>query len=380
MDAGQTPPIRGLEPQSLRQAFDATTPFTVGLEEEVMLLDPETLDLAPRGADVLSRLDGDPRYTGELPAAQLEIRTEPAATVREAISALARGRRELTSAAEGIARLAAAGVHPFAAAEGELSRSERYDRIHAEFGPIARRQLVTSLQVHVAVGDAERTLAVYNALRGHLPDIAALAANAPFYEGRDSGFASIRPKVAELLPRQGMPPPIASWGSFADELRWGAAAGTVAEPGSWWWELRPHTVFGTLEIRVPDAQTTIGEASAVAAFAQALVAWLSARHDEGHELGAPESWRIEENRWSAARHGVEGRMANLETGEPERTRDRLGGLLDLLEPTAALLESSAELTAARRLVDANGAMRQRGIASDRGVRGLAGWLAERFLD
>ena len=379
MDAGQTPDRTQFDPDRLRQTFDATDPFTVGLEEETMLLDPETLDLSPCAGAILDRVGGASPFKPELPASQLEIRTDPEPTVEAAVAALAAGRRELADAARGVARPAAAGAHPFAAASGHLSKSERYDRLQAEYGPVARRQLVASLQVHVAVGDSGSTLPVYNALRGHLPDIAALAANAPIYRGEDAGVASVRPKIAELLPRQGVPPALESWSAFAEELRWGAAAGAVSEPRLWWWELRPHPIFGTLEVRVPDAQTTIADASGVAAFVQALVAWLAERHREGVPLPAPPTWRIEENRWSAARHGVEGRMADLATGEQRPTRERLSELLEALEPTAARLGSSAQLAAASRLVEANGAIRQRGIARERGSAGLAAWLADRFV-
>ena len=150
---------------------------------------------------------------------------------------------------------------------------------------MARRQLVCALQVHVAVGGADRTLAVYNALREHLPELAALAANAPFHAGADTGLASIRPKISEGLPRQGIPPAFASWDELAAELRWGTTAGALPELALWWWELRPHLSHGTLELRVPDAQTTVAEAAAVAAVAHALVVRLAERHDAG-ELGA----------------------------------------------------------------------------------------------
>ena len=144
-----------------------------------------------------------------------------------------------------------------------------------------------ALQVHVAIGDADTTLAVYNALRGYLPELAALTANAPFYAGRDTGFASVRPLIGTMLPRQGVPPQIPSWAEYAEMLRW------TGDPKSWWFELRPHLSFGTLELRVCDTQTTIGEAAAVAAYVHALVAWLRERED----LGSPQSWRIAENRW-----------------------------------------------------------------------------------
>lgn len=345
-----------------------------------MLLDPVTLDLLPRGHEVLARLDSDRRFKSELPAAQVEIMTGPAASAEEALVALATGRRDFAAAADGVARLAVAGVHPFAAVEGELTSSERYDRIAGEYGRVARRQLVASLQVHVAVGGVERTLSVYNALRGYLPEVAALAANAAVYGGEDTGMASVRPTIAGMLPRQGVPPEIASWESFADELRWGARAGSVLQPSFWWWELRPNTKFGTLEVRVADAQTRLAEAAGVVALVQALVAWLSQRHDEGEQLAAPATWRIEENRWSAARHGVEGRMADLETGEPETTRGRLRRLLGELEPVSRRLGSQRLLGEAWNLVGTNGAMRQRKLFRSAGVNGLTAWLSEHFLE
>ncbi len=201
-----------------------------------MLLDPESFDLVPLAGAVLSRLDGDPRFKPELPAAQLEILTGSAASVPAVVAELAVARRELAAAAAGLARPAVSAVHPFAAPLGVLNQGGRYDEIAREYGTIARRQLVASLQVHVAVGGAERSLAVYNALRCYLPELTALAANGPFHEGVDSGLATVRPGICVLLPRQGVPPALASWEEFAAELSWGG----LPDPTRWWWELRPH--------------------------------------------------------------------------------------------------------------------------------------------
>jgi glutamate---cysteine ligase / carboxylate-amine ligase len=353
---------------ALRVLFDAPKPLTIGLEEEVMLLDPVTLDLAPLA----------PRIVGsglklELPASQLEIATEPAASVAEAVAELAAGRRRLVSLAGSSARPAAAGVHPFSAPLGSLNAGERYDAILADYGDVARSQLVCALQVHVAVGGADATLAVHNALRGHLPELAALAANAPFHAGRDTGFASVRPLISGLLPRQGVPPAIPSWEAFAETLRWGRASGAVDEPRRWWWELRPHLTFGTLEVRVCDTQTTVGEAAAVAAFAYSLVGWLLERFSAGESLEAPETWRIAENRFAACRWGVEGRFADLVTGEQRPVRDVLRARLAELAPVAARLGCDLEGTYA--LVERNGALRQREV----GLAGVTGWLADQFL-
>jgi carboxylate-amine ligase len=297
----------------------------------------------------------------------------------EAIDDLAAGRRDLVEAAHGLARPAAAGVHPFAPAEGELVDAPRYREIRARYEPILRRQLVTSLHVHVALGDARRTLRVYNELRAYLPEIAALAANAAFHQGKDTGMASIRPLIAQTLPRQGVPPPIESWESYARDLQWAGVAGSFRNARTWWWELRPNVTFGTLEVRVPDAQTTVRDCAAITAFIHSLVAWLASGSDEGEAL-PPATWRIEENRWSAARHGVDGEMADLLSGEPEPTRARLHGRLDTLAPIAERLGYPHLLAQAASLLEANGAMRQREVVSESGVRGLAEWLAERFDD
>ena len=355
----------------LRAAFDTPEPLTVGVEEELMLLDPETLDLVPRAAEVLARLGGDPRFKLELPASQLEIVTPPLPGAAAVAEFLASARRDLVEAAGDLARPAGTGLHPFSSPRGELNPGARYEFTRSVYGPVAPRQLLCALQVHVAVGGAERTLAVHDALRSYLPELAALAANAPFYEGRDTGMASARPKVAELLPRQGVPPALVGWEAFAEALDWGARAGTMPDHRSWWWELRPNPAFGTLEVRVPDAQITVADAAGVVAFAHALVAWLAARHDAG-DLPPPDpTWRIEENRWSAAHRGIEGDLADLRTGARTPTHERL---------EASIGEVAAEPQAARLLRAGGGSAAQRAAARAGGdPRAAARHLADRFL-
>ena len=382
MTASQSPPPGSPTPsaESIRRAFDSQEPLTIGAEEELMLLDPGSRDLAPLANAVLERTAGDPRFKLELPASQLEIVTEPVGSVAELSERLRRSRCDLAELTTGLADLAAAGTHPFAAAQGELNSGARYRATMAEYGATARRQLVFALQIHVAPGSAARALAVYNALRSYLPEIAALAANAPFHDGAETGLASVRPQISGLLPRQGVPPPLASWDEYAEALRWGARAGTFAGPSAWWWELRPHPRFGTLELRVPDAQTTVAEAGAVAAFAHSLVAWLGGLFDAGEPLPVHPSWRISENRWRAARDGVRAELADLNDGAPFLVRDRLGELFDLLGPVAEELGCRDGLDQARRQLECNGALRQTEVGRARGVRALVDWLCERFLD
>ncbi len=198
--------MKTLTGDDLAARFDVPDAFTVGLEEEVMLLDPQTLELCDCASELLGRLNGDPAFKLELPASQLELVTRPCRDVPTAVRDLGGARAALLAAGAGLARPAAAGVHPFSAVEGRLNSGPRYDRTASEYGVVARSQLVCALQIHVAVGGAARTLAVYNALRPHLPELAALASNSPVYQGHVTGLASVRPKISELLPRQGIPP------------------------------------------------------------------------------------------------------------------------------------------------------------------------------
>jgi carboxylate-amine ligase len=329
----------------LRAAFERRAPTTVGLEEEVMLLDAATLDLAPHAPEVIEALGDDPRFKLEMPAAQLEIVTAPHPTVAAAAEELARSRADLAAAAAPRFRLAGAGAHPFASGSGPLNPGPRYEAIEAEYAAVARRQLVFGLHVHVALNGPERALAAYNALRSYLPQIAALAANAPFYEGRDSGLASVRPRISGLLPRQGVPPAFESFEAYAEALRWCG----FDDPRQWWWELRLHPVFGTIEVRVPDTQTTVEETAAVATVIHDLVQRLAERPEPAHE-----SWRIDHNRWSACRHGLDGEMTDLATGERRPTRELIGGSVS---PAA----------------------RQRAVAAERGLKGLVAWMADRFV-
>jgi carboxylate-amine ligase len=362
--------------EELRAPFERERPLTVGLEEELMVLDPGTLDLAPRAPEVLARLAGDARFTEEMPAAQLEIVGAPAATVGSAAVGLRAARADLAAAAEGIARLAGAGVHPFAAGEGPLNGGERYDLIAAEYGAIARRQLAFGLHVHVAVAGAERALAVYNGLREELPALAALGAASPYYEGVDTGLASVRPKICDLLPRQGVPPAIPSWEALAEAYVWGGRSGRFAGPSQWWWEARLHPVHGTVEVRVPDAQATVADTAAIAAVVHALAATLAERHEAGEALHPAPTWKIGENRWSACRHGVEGVWADARTGVAVPMREHLHALLDALAPAAVRIGCAGELADARRLVDTPLAA----AAREAGPRELAAHAAARFLD
>jgi len=354
MDVGEL-----LDADVIRQRFDSTDAGTVGLEEEVLILDRESLLPVARGADVVEAA-ADSLVKEEMPACQIELVSRPHSSARDAVADLVRARRRVADVCWDLGVVpAAATVHPVAAAM-ETSGSDRHRAIEEEFGEVARRQLVGSLQVHVAIGDATCALAVYNALRGHLPELAALASSAPFYEGRDTGFASIRPLICGQLPRQGVPPAFGSWEEFAHALAWGRNTGSVPEPRRWWWELRPHIHFGTLEVRVSDVQATSAASEAVADVVSSLVRCLVSRYHDGEILPVHPSWRIEENRWSALRDGVHGDLADLITGCQAPTAQRLHALLDDIEPFA-----TEGLDGGRALIEHNGAddLRKVGLAN-----------------
>jgi carboxylate-amine ligase len=381
LDGEAVRPVSGASPDSaaLRAVFDHDRPHTLGIEEEVMLLDPVSLDLAPRAEDALGRCRDDVRFRSELPAAQLEIVLPPAATVGESARALGDARWALRRSVDGIGVLAGAGVHPFARGEGSLSRGERYEHIEREFASVARRQLVFGLHVHVAVPGPDLALAVYNAVREHLPAVAALGAGSPYHEGADSGLASVRPTISTLLPRQGIPPAFASWQEFVDALAWGAASGAFPDAAQWWWEARLHPLHGTLEIRAPDTQATVADTAAIAAVCHALVVHLAQRIDGGDVQPPAPSWRIAENRWSACRHGTAGTWRDVRTGRSEPMADHLHGLLDDLAPTARALGCEPELAHGRDLITRPRAAWAREVVAAAGLRGLVACLADRFI-
>jgi carboxylate-amine ligase len=352
---------------SLGAVFTGTDAGTVGLEEELLLVD--RADWLP--ADAADLLDGidDPRIKHELPACQVEIATSVHKDPSAAVEELSRCRMLLAKACDADRALIAAPVHPLIDGPVELSATARAAGLDSRYREIIKRQLVSSLQVHLAFGDADCTLAVYHALRNLLPELAALAATAPFAGGRDTGLCSIRPEVGGQLPRQGVPPMIASWEQHADELAWAIRGGAVTDPSEWWWELRPHVRFGTLELRVLDVPATTERVGAIVRFVYALAARLTDLHHLGECPGPAPSWRIAENRWAALRDGVHGELLDLRTGVARSTRHCLHDLVDTAE-----LYAPGSLDDVRALIDDPPVDHLRSLGAHRVVP----WLAEVF--
>jgi carboxylate-amine ligase len=368
-----TPP---LTVERCMAAFEHEHQFTLGVEEELMLVDPVTLDLAPVIDDALRLLGRDRRFAHELRAAQIEIVTRVCTNAADACRELGHARHELVTRLRGFCRLLAAGTHPFSTRHGEITETDRYRRIADEYTWAATRSLVCGLHVHVAVSGADRALAVYNALRSYLPEIAALGANSAYADGVDTGMASVRPKFNEIYPRSGIPPAFTTWEELVRFVRWGRTGGLFPDPTHFWWEMRPHPVHGTIEIRVADTQTLIDDATSIVALLQALVVMLVARFDAGEQLPRHETYWITENAWRAHRYGVRGWLVDLDTGRRVATRERLAALLDELAPYAAEFGAEQHLRDARALLAGNGADRQRYVHGREGIHGLTRWLVE----
>lgn len=366
---------RTLDADLLRAAFDGPEEPTIGVEEEFFLVDPA--DGRPRWeAPRLCGQLADPRFKPELPAAQIEHASEPLPTLAALADALRAARSDLAAAATDVA-FASAGMHPVADRVLSVPDDPRYHETLAQHPWAAHRQLVGALQVHVAVRPARIALAVADALRSHLPDLIALGAAAPFHAGEDSGLATVRPLVATLLPRQGVPPAFGSWERYAAARRWMAAAG-VDDERRLWWEVRLRPEYGTVEVRAVDGQPTASQAVAVSAFVASLAVWLADRARDGEPLPVHPTERIAENRWRALRGGSRAMLADLETGEPELLHARIGRLLDAVAPAAHRMGGLDLLEGVKALLQANGADEMRAAARSRGIDGTAVWLSEAF--
>jgi carboxylate-amine ligase len=363
--------------RQLRAVFDNVAPFTVGAEEELLLIDAESLQPVPAVAYALALAGGDKRLTGELRASQVEVMTPVCVSAADVARELGSVRRLLAQGLGDAILVVGAGTHPTAAHPGSVSEAPRYQRLACEHPWAARHALTCGLHVHVAVSGADRALAVHNALRSYLPELLALGANAPFYRGEDSGLATVRPKLNQAWPRAGVPPAFGSWGELADFVTWGRDGGAFPDCSYHWWDLRLNTRQGTIEVRAPDTQTRVEDAATIVGLVQSLVCHLAARYDAGDPLPVHREERIVENLWLATRDGANGHLIDLDTGERVSTAERLHLLAERLMPTAALLGCERELHGLwRLLLDGGGAGRQRRAVHGRGVDTLPAALAE----
>ncbi len=343
-----------------RSAFEASTDFTVGLEEEYALLDPVALGLVSRYRELQQAASADPvladAIAGELIASEIEIRSGRGENLAAALVAQRRRRRRLfaLAAEHGIA-LGSTGTHPYSDyREQEIIDTEHYRRVEAGLKYVAWRNNTFSLHVHVGIRGADRAVAVCDRLREVLPVLLAISANSPFLDGRDSGLHSARTQTfTKSFPRCGIPDAFGSWSAYADYIDFLFRTQSIVEYTQVWWSVRPHFSFGTVEVRICDAQSTAGESEGLAALILACVAQAARDVDEGVPYEDLPGRLLEENLWRAIRYGLDGDLLDLRRGEPYPAREALGRLL---EWTAA---ARGELGIEVRLPESNGAQRQR---------------------
>jgi carboxylate-amine ligase len=354
-----------LDTDRAAEAFAASTDWTVGLEEEFAILDPESLDLVPRFEELRdTAAANDPVLTesiaGELISSEIEIRSGRGEDLHDARARQREHRRRLfeLAAARGVV-LGATGTHPWADYREQPNiDTEHYRRVVDGLQYVARRNNTFSLHVHVGVRGADRAIRVCDRLRAVLPTLLAVSANSPYLDGLDSGLHSARSQsFTKSFPRCGIPDAYGDWATYAKYIDFLVRTNSIVEYTQVWWSVRPHFSFGTVEVRICDAQATSAESDALAGLIVACVAQAARDEDEGRTLAPAdpslERRVIEENFWRAIRFGMDGRLIDYGTGEE---RPAPAAVADLLSWTAPM---RAELGIEPALPALNGAQRQR---------------------
>jgi glutamate---cysteine ligase / carboxylate-amine ligase len=360
----------------------ASPPYTVGMEEEVMLLDPADWSLAQRADEVLPDLPSE--LTGhvspETHGSALELSTHPVTSVRDAATELSalRGLLDEGLRAFGL-RAASAATHPFAVWNDTLvSSGPRYQLVYGSMRELARREPTFALHVHVGVPDGERAIVLMNRLRHHLPLLLALSANSPFWQGRDTGLVSARTPLFQAFPRVGIPRAFRDYDDWVEAVDLLIRCEAFPEPTFLWWDVRPQPRFGTVEVRILDVQSTVDEAAALVALVQSL-ARLELEERPEAPAALPEA--LAENRFLAARDGMDARLIDPQLQRSVPARLQLAELLEACAPHARALGCEEELAAVRTLGDRPGADRQLALAARlQSLGGLVEALSDLFRD
>jgi glutamate---cysteine ligase / carboxylate-amine ligase len=328
--------MSALDLDRARETFESSTDFTIGLEEEFAIVNPETLELEHRFEDVYAACRRDEvlaeAAAGELIASEIEIRSGRSETFADAVVAQQDRRNRLFGLVEGMGLgLAATGTHPWADyLDQRIIDTPHYNRLEEELGWVAQRNNTWSLHVHMGIRGADRAIAVCDWLRELLPVLLAASANSPFLDRRDTGLQTVRTEIfTRTFPRCGIPSPFVDWDTYEDFVRILERTGTAVESTQLWWSVRPHHTFGTVEVRICDAQTRGDEGFALAGLIAACIAQTALEYDEhGYDgAGSPLADReIEENLWRAIRYGMSGAFLDF----------RADGGAELVEARAAL--------------------------------------------
>src|SRR5687767_1482783 len=311
-----------LDMPRVRQVFEASTDFTVGIEEEFAILDPRTLELDHRFEELRNAAQDDPvlaeSVAGELIKSEIEIRSGRGENFADAVSRQRDARSRLFAlAARREAMLGATGTHPWSAwQDQQIIDTDHYRRVQDSLQYVAWRNNTFSVHVHVGVRGAERAVRVCDRLRPVMPELLAISANSPFLDGRASGLHSARTQIfTKSFPRCGIPDAFGDWATYAAYVDFLTRTNSIVEFTQLWWSVRPHHKYGTVEVRICDAQSTAEESTALAGLMVACVAQAALDYDDGVLPEPPPGRLVEENFWRAIRYGLDGKMIDLERNE-----------------------------------------------------------------
>jgi carboxylate-amine ligase len=340
----------GLDLDAVRETFGESSDFTVGIEEEFAILDPAILDLEHRFEEMQGACLRDdllaPAVKGELIDTEIEIRSGRGETFADAAERQRARRERLFAIADemGLA-LAAMGTHPWANyLDQHIIKTPHYRRLEQELRWVAQRNNTWSLHVHVGIQGPDRAVAVSDRMREVLPALLALSANSPFLDHRDTGLHSVRTEIfTRTFPRCGVHEPFGNWDSYAGFVRLLQETDSIAEATQLWWSVRPHHSFGTVEVRICDAQTRGDESLNLAGVIAASVAQAAIDHDEERTPEPLRQREIEENLWRAIRHGMDGEMIDFRNRRLIPTRAALEELVEWTEPARQALGIDVEL-------------------------------------
>src|SRR5829696_7762185 len=346
--------------RTAREAFENGVDFTLAVEEEFALLDPETLTLVNRYEDLKAAAAGselDEHLVGELIASEAEVRTGRCVEFGEAAAKMVERRAQLQALAreQGL-QLGSTGAHPWARWQDQrIIDTPHYRRNNEILQYVVWRNNTFGLHVHVGIRGADRAIAVCNALRRFLPELLALSASSPFVEEVDTGLHSARTQIfTRMFPRCGIPDVYDGWRGFEQYVAFLYRTGSIDEHTQLWWSVRPHLAYPTVEIRICDAQPDLGEARSLSALCFALTARIARAVDEGEPLPSHPHRLIEENFWRAIRFGLSGELIDLASGEVRSTRAHLERLVEWVLPVAEELGCASAIT----IPAANAAERQ----------------------
>jgi glutamate---cysteine ligase / carboxylate-amine ligase len=333
-----------------RTQFEESTDFTLAVEEEFAVLDPESHGLVNRFEDLQAAARGtelEPHLVGELIASEVEVRTGRCDTFAEAAAKVAERRAQLIALADSLSiALCATGAHPWSPwREQRIIDTPHYRRNDEILRYVVWRNNTFGLHVHVGIRTPDRAIAVNNALRNYLPELLALSASSPFVEDVYTGLASARTQIfTRMFPRCGVPDVYDGWAGFEDYVRFLYATGSITEHTQLWWSVRPHLAFPTVELRICDGQPTLAEAQSLAALMYSLTARIARALDDGEPLLDLPRRLIEENLWRAIRYGLSGEMIDFPRGETRPARAQLEALVEWVLPVAEELGAAPWLS------------------------------------